>query len=310
MSKHVDPRPLAVIVTYNGMLWIERCLASVLESIGAVDIVVVDNGSTDGTQDRIRTAFPEVELIQAEENLGFGQANNIGLRKALHSDAPYVLLLNQDAWLTPGSLERLIHMSEQHPQFGILSPMHLNGAGDRLDERFAEYIVPFKCPDLYSDLVLGKVRPDPYPVSFVNAAGWLITRKCLRTVGGFNPNFFHYGEDSNYIHRLQYHGLRTGIVPSAWMHHDRSERQANPYFDDPVLLRARQLKIAFADPNMDRSLTGELAAFKRKVRKFVFSLQRTEARIAMAEWKELHDAVAPQLIRDRERSKQPGETFL
>lgn len=252
---------LAVVVTYNAMPWVDRCVGSLGS---AVHILVVDNGSTDGTQDRIRTAFPEVELIQAEENLGFGQANNIGLRKALQLGAPHVLLLNQDAWLTPGSLDRLVNMSEQHPHFGVLSPMHLNGPGDQLDVGFSNYIVPKQCPDLVSDLVLGTPREDPYPITFVNAAAWLITMKCLRTVGGFNPNFFHYGEDVNYLHRLHYHGLQTGIVAHAWVHHDRGGRQANRYFDDPVLRRGRQLKMAFANPNTERSLSAELDALKRK----------------------------------------------
>jgi GT2 family glycosyltransferase len=311
MGKEVrDPGTTAIIVTYNGMPWLDRCLGSLLDASMAVDILVVDNGSTDGTVEAVRERYPQVELVCTEHNLGFGQANNIGLRKALESGAPHVLLLNQDAWLTPGSLELLVRTAEQHPQFGILSPMHLNGAGDRLDQQFSYYIEPNRCPGLYSDMVLGRSRPDPYPVTFVNAAAWLITRKCLRTVGGFNPNFFHYGEDVDYLQRLRYHGLQVGIVSGAWVHHDRGERQANPYFDDPALVRARELKLAFADPNKDRDLSAALVALRRKTWKYLFTLQRTEARLVMAERQALKDAVLPGLIADRERCKQPGETFL
>lgn len=310
MNVHADPRPLAVIVTYNGMQWLDRCLGSLLDGSVAVDMVVVDNGSTDGTVEAVRDRYSQVELVCAERNLGFGQANNVGLRKALELGSPHVLLLNQDAWLTPGSLENLVRMAKQHPQFGILSPMHLNGPGDRLDHGFSEYIVPSRCPGLYSDMVLGRPRPDPYPVSFVNAAAWLISRKCLRTVGGFNPVFFHYGEDDNYLDRLHYHRLQAGIVAGAWVHHDRGEREVNPYFADPALLRARQLKTAFADPNKDRDLSAELSALRRKTWKYLFSLQRAEARRVMAERQELKNAVLPQLIAERERCKKPGETFL
>ena len=73
---------LVIIVTYNGMKWLERCLSSLIASSVASDVFIVDNGSTDGSQDYIRSNFKDAIFIQSEENLGFGKANNIGLQYA------------------------------------------------------------------------------------------------------------------------------------------------------------------------------------------------------------------------------------
>ena len=88
---------LTIIVTYNGMKWLDRCLGSLRESSLKTDVVAVDNGSTDGTPEYIAANFPEVQLHCTGENLGFGRANNVGLQKAVAEGYDYVYLLNQDA---------------------------------------------------------------------------------------------------------------------------------------------------------------------------------------------------------------------
>jgi GT2 family glycosyltransferase len=127
-----------IIVTYNGMEWVDRCLGSVYGRVGQL-VIVVDNVSTDGTPERIRSRFPDVVLIKAMANLGFGKANNLGISEALNRGATSVFLLNQDAWLEEGALGHLLQVQLEHPGFGVLSPVHLNGAGDDLDVRFEGY---------------------------------------------------------------------------------------------------------------------------------------------------------------------------
>ena len=90
---------VAIIVTYNAVPWLERCLGSLQASSVPVQTVIVDNRSTDETVNTIRTRYPQTVLIENQENLGFGQANNIGIRYALEHEATHVLLLNQDAWI-------------------------------------------------------------------------------------------------------------------------------------------------------------------------------------------------------------------
>lgn len=214
-------RTLVVIVAYNGLKWIDRCLGSVVSYPSElVTAFVVDNGSTDGTVEYIRKAFPSVHLIEAEENLGFGRANNIGFRYALEHGYDYVYLLNQDAWVYPDTLGSLVQTMDRNPAYGVISPLQITASGDKLDPRFAK-----KYPHKFSDTPSGIVE-----VPFVMAAHWMISRTCLETVGAFSPAFKHYGEDDNYLHRTMWHGFKVGVLHSAKAVHDRELRSETKAF--------------------------------------------------------------------------------
>ncbi len=216
----------AIIVTYNGMKWYKNCFDSLMNSSIPVDIIIVDNKSSDETIDFIKQNYPEVHLIENEINLGFGKANNLGLKYAIGQNADYIFLLNQDAWVKPDTIERLIQKMEENPEYGILSPIHLDGTEQNLDFNFSYYILPDRCPGLISDYVTkGEAEDKIYPFKFVNAALWLVSRKCIDTVGGFDPLFPHYGEDENYIQRLDYHKLQVGLYPKVFGIHDRSRSE-------------------------------------------------------------------------------------
>lgn len=210
---------LVVVVTYNGMRWIRRCLGSVsgIRSalLAAVDLYVVDNASTDGTPDCVAACFPDAILRRSGENLGFGRANNLGLQYALEHGYDAVYLLNQDAWLLDGALEELVRLARALPAFGILSPLQLQADGERPDARFARRLSAAAAVDGSEP-----VRELP----FVMAAHWLVSRACLEKVGLFDPIFDHNGEDDNYCDRARYHGFRIGVALSARAVHDRADR--------------------------------------------------------------------------------------
>ncbi|MBA3986000.1 MAG: glycosyltransferase family 2 protein [Flavobacteriales bacterium] len=210
-----------IIVTYNAMPWISKCL----ESTKPYPVVVVDNASQDETLNYIKTNYPEITLLPQDTNLGFGQANNIGISYALKKGAESVFLLNQDAYLVNDCLENLVSVQKNNPEYGILSPIHLNGKGNLLDKNFSHYVRYDANPYFYSDFVLNIQKKLIYEVPFVNAAGWLLSKKCLETVGGFDPLFFHYGEDDNYCQRANYHGFKVGVVPTTFLKHDRENRK-------------------------------------------------------------------------------------
>ena len=205
-----------IIVTFNGLQWLQKCL----DSTFPYPVIIIDNYSTDGTPQFIKTNYPEAILFEQNENLGFGKANNIGISHALKLGADFVFLLNQDAYLFPDTIEKLVTGQNANPDYGVLSPIHLNGKGDRLDRNFSHYVNYNANPDFYSDFVLKNPLLDVYGVPFVNAAGWLISKNCLETVGGFDPVFFHYGEDDNYCQRVLYHGFKIGICPNTFIRHD------------------------------------------------------------------------------------------
>lgn len=217
-------RIIVIVVTYNAMMWIDRCFGS-LQCSGIVpDVFVVDNGSTDGTQDYIKEYFPQVIFHQSEENLGFGKANNIGLRYAIDNDYDYIYLLNQDAWVMSDTFETMIAVSKGHPEYGILSPMQYKGDARSLDEYFSRLITNDGSNyGFINDILADELKP-VYDVNFVMAAHWLITRDCLLKIGGFSPTFPHYGEDDNFCDRVRYGGYMIGVVPKAKAVHEGGTR--------------------------------------------------------------------------------------
>lgn len=206
-----------VVVTYNGMRWIERCLRCLAESTVHTEVIVVDNGSTDGTRDFVPVAFPHVIWMPQVGNLGFGGGNNIALRYALDHDADYVLLLNQDAYLQPNAIEEMLQVSDGR---NLVSPLHLCGDGSRIDTMFRQSLKRAD-NELLDDLLINGRCRRTYDVGEVCAACWFMPIDLIRQIGGFNPIFFQYGEDNNYYTRLTFHGRKTVVAPYARMWHDR-----------------------------------------------------------------------------------------
>jgi GT2 family glycosyltransferase len=263
-SKPATPPMRSIVVTQNAVPWLDRCLGSLADAGVPLRITVVDNASNDGTPERIARSYPGVELVALPTNVGFGAANNIGLGTALQEGAEFVLLLNQDAWVLPDTLPLLVAAAAAAPDYGVLSQLHLNGSGLALDAKFANYIVPASCPGLLSDLALRRAS-GVYPVRFVNAAAWLLTRRCLETVGGFSPTFFHYGEDDNYVARVRFHGLTIGIVPEARAYHDRAERPPDPRFHSEEAGRLRAIRLHYSDPAGNGDPRTDRRRFRRRV---------------------------------------------
>ena len=206
-------RILVVIVTYNGMQWLERCLDSVFSSTVPADVFVCDNGSEDSSADFIAGRYPSVFLVRSKVNLGFAKANNLGLKHALDNGYDFVYLLNQDAWVLPDTFGKLIGEFGSG-KWGILSPLQMRPDMVTPDRRFKRhYHGPLEPTDEVS------------PVRFVMAAHWMLSSECLRKTGLFSPAFYHYGEDNNYCDRARYHGFGIGVVPSAVGIHDRQDRK-------------------------------------------------------------------------------------
>jgi len=212
----------SVIATYNGMRWIDRCLKSLFESSQHSHIIVIDNGSNDNTVAFIKANFPSVQLIETEKNLGFGQANNIGLKLAKEHKADYTFLLNQDAWVEKDTISKLMQAHIENPLLGIISPIHLTGTGEEFDRIFYDYLSKSDVKNLVTASLLHKQSFDGViNTSFVNAAAWLISSECLMKTGGFDPVFFHYGEDNNYAHRVLFKGFTIGILCNTYVFHDK-----------------------------------------------------------------------------------------
>lgn len=259
-------RIFAIVIAYNGMQWYERCLRSLLDSDIDVRIIVVDNASTDGTVDYIRTNFPEVILIEAGLNLGFGKANNLALKHVVRTGFDYVFLLNQDAWVETGTIRKLVEIQQKHPEYGIVSPMHARKDRLSLYMQILDGNENNPNKELISDLYCGTVK-DIYKERYVNAAAWLMSRSTIDVIGGFDPIFNHYEEDVDYLNRAAFHNVLVGICPSVSIIHDHQTAPSGCQSEKAIRKRREQaLTVDLINPSNSISLLSyELKMLKKGV---------------------------------------------
>jgi N-acetylglucosaminyl-diphospho-decaprenol L-rhamnosyltransferase len=214
----------AVVVTYNALPWLEQCLAST----GGVPTVVVDNGSTDGTQALVRERFPAVRLLE-QENAGLGAGWNRGIEE---TESRYVLILNADAWLTGGSLERLVALADSRPDAAVVAPRLLNvdGTLQRSVRSFptlwrlaTEYLFLRKLAPrtrLFNAFYAGGFEHDRlYEADWVMGACLLVRREAIGQVGLLDTSFFLFGEEVDWCYRFRRSGWTVLFVPGAECRH-------------------------------------------------------------------------------------------
>lgn len=253
-----------IIVSYNFERWIDRCLGSLRASECTADVIVVDNCSQDHTVQRIQKDYPEARLIQSKTNLGFGRANNIGIKIALEEGYDYIFLLNQDAWIDANTIGTLADLGEKHPDFGIISPVHLTGKGDQLDFGFADYTHLKSKEEI--------ITTDFTEIPYINAAFWMIPTRVLRITGGFSPLFYHYGEDVDFVNRLHYHGFKIVYAP-VFGYHDREKRVVTK----PMEYTAKTVYLLTAYTNVNHSFGYcFIKAIGGGFQQVVYAIQRKE----------------------------------
>jgi GT2 family glycosyltransferase len=219
------PPPLAVvIVNWNGRHLLDACLTSVFAQKPAPErVIVVDNGSADGSLAYLRDAWSQVETVDAGSNLGFAGGNNLGIREALAGGAEFVLLLNTDAELLPGALAELrAALNEAGDAVWAASPKILHRADPALiwsaGGRF----------DWWRGLSIdrGWLERDrgqydrPELMEFANCCCLLVRSRTFREVGLLDDGYFMYFEDSELSARAGRTGARVAYRPSARVLHD------------------------------------------------------------------------------------------
>lgn len=215
-----------VIVAWNTRDFLKQCLRSVHESKKAFpfEIIVVDNASTDGTPEMVQTEFPDVELIENDQNLGFARANNIALRKILESKiSNYVLLLNSDTIIPERSIERMAQYLENNPQIGAAAPSLVLPDG-RLQIgptgylpslftgityfSFLSKLLPHVCRGLFVDPQSSAKKRTGIRVDWLSGACLMLRRDTIEKVGLMDEDYFFYLDDVDWGRRM----IRSGIV--------------------------------------------------------------------------------------------------
>ena len=217
-------QPLVYVIILNWNLKDDTadCITSVLNSdYSNYRVLVVDNGSSDGSPEFLRHSFPDVEVIVNPANLGFAAGNNIGIRHALRVEADYVFLLNNDTVVDTSMLSTLVAYAESAPSIGMVAPKILYHTDKnriwRLGERVHRWLpVP---------LSLGRNQIDkgqfsePIEVDYVTFCGVLIKRRLLETIGLLDEHFVFGYEDADFCHRARDAGYRVICQPQARMWH-------------------------------------------------------------------------------------------
>jgi GT2 family glycosyltransferase len=220
-SSMADASSAVIVATYNALPWLEQCLGSV----AGVETVVVDNGSTDGTVAFVRERFPSVEVVE-QENLGLAAAWNRGLEATAESD--YVLILNADAWLTAGSLDRLVEFAGSRPDAAVVGPRLLNPDGT-LQRSVRGFPTPWRLATEY--LFLRKLAPrsslfnafyaggfdhdEVREAEFVMGACMLVRRSAIAQVGSLDEAFFLFSEETDWCYRFVQAGWKVLFYPGA-----------------------------------------------------------------------------------------------
>jgi GT2 family glycosyltransferase len=217
-----DCRVGVVILTWNSAAVISDCVSSVLASDLQMKVCVVDNGSTDGTPELVAKSFPDVELIQTGENLGYAGGNNVGISELLRRGMEYIFVLNPDAVVEPGTIGRLLARADADRELAAVSPVITYRDSDRIwyggseiDWRTGE--TKHSC----EGQLIGSVSVAEFTERFCGCAA-LLRSSVLARVGLFDERFFLYFEDTELSVRMQRAGFKIGVESSAVCRHANS----------------------------------------------------------------------------------------
>jgi GT2 family glycosyltransferase len=194
-----------ITVNTNNRKILEECLASVYASTHKIsfEIIVSDNGSTDGSQAMVKTKFPSVKLIENKENLGFIKASNLGLKIAA---GRYHMLLNDDTIVKDGALDKLVEFMDSHPDAGACGAKLLNINGTVQ----------------HQGGVFGKkfwLAKKPTAVDFVIGAALVARKEVIEKVGVMDENLFFYNDDLDWCMSIRQAGWKIYFVPGAEIIH-------------------------------------------------------------------------------------------
>lgn len=214
-----------VLVCWNNKAYLDPCLKSLYEGglKSSFDVVVVDNGSTDGSQEMLAEKYPDVILIQNDGNLGLGKASNQGIEA---TNGRYVLLLNNDTLVNGTALDMLVEFLDEHPEAGAVGGKLLNPDGS-----FQSGYAPFST--LLEEFLIvthiGEILWPGYPShgdsNEIKSTGWLssacllVRRSALDRVGLLDENYFIYGDEADLQYRLKKAGWKVYFLPSSAIIH-------------------------------------------------------------------------------------------
>lgn len=227
-----------VIVNWNAEYYLQKCLASLaaVPRSRSIEILVVDNASTDGSADMVKANFPHVKLIRCDQNTGFAKANNLAIQE---SNGRYITLMNPDVEIIPGCLDALADYLDQNPQAGNVGPLVLNPdmtlqsscrKFPTLWNNFCSatgLATIFKSWRFFSgEHMLYSSHDRTAAVDVLVGCFWMMRREAVEVVGPLDEDFFLYGEDLDWCRRCWKAGWQVIFFPGAQVIHYRGASSA------------------------------------------------------------------------------------
>jgi GT2 family glycosyltransferase len=293
------PDVAVAIVSYNTRDILRDCLRTVVAN-GPSQIVVADNGSTDGSAEMVRAEFPSARVVVDEGNPGYGAAANHAVAAC---DAPYVLLLNSDTLLPAGTLAPLREYMESHPRAAMVGPRLRHGDGSLHRSCFAfpsaTFLVveqsPLRAlarwiPPLRRHYFIDWEPDAPRVVPWVYGAALMLRRTAFESVGGYDPAFYMYYEEVDLAYRLAQAGWETHVAPVAEITHLGGASTSRVWA--PMKEQNFRSLIRFGAHHMSRARSRRLAVTLE-------ALIRAKARV---------ESARRLLVRDPARRHELGET--
>ncbi len=286
-----------VVVTYNALPWLERCLDSVAE----YETIVVDNGSADGTVELVREQYPDVKLIE-QPNLGLAAGWSRGIESA---SGRFILLLNADAWAVGNAVEQLAAFADEHPQAAMVGPKLLNTDGS-LQRSVRGFPTLWRLATEY--FFLRKLGPRTHAfnafyagdfdhdetreVEFVMGACMLVRRDAIDAVGPPDSAFFLFSEETDWCYRFHQAGWSVLFFPGAEFVHVSGASHGGRFFKENVRGHLRFFAKHHGAREADRAR--RLMLWALRLRGVLFRGERGRMYRDTASW--LASGSAPQLV--------------
>ncbi len=213
------PKISIVILNWNGRQHLKKCLLSIKEiSYAPLEVIVVDNSSSDNSAEMVKKEFPEVVLVLNQKNLGYSGGNNIGIKK---STGEYVFILNNDTQVSKDFLDPLVSVMEQDATLGCVQPKLLYGSNHNLLNAVGSYFTSTGFLYHYGYRKRENLRQYNVPLTIYSAKGaaMLLRKSALKKIGLFDEDFFIFFEETDLCHRLWLAGYKVVYVPNSIIYH-------------------------------------------------------------------------------------------
>jgi len=215
-------RIAVILLNWNSYEHTCNCIQSLEQCVGeAFDIIIIDNGSQDGSIQKLEEEFKKVIFIKHDRNLGFAGGNNRGFEFAIEKNYEYVMMLNNDVFVQPSFLTYLINYIDYHPEVGAIQPkIFFNKDRTKIWNGGSRYASFFGC--VYSKNYLrkeGQLQQTLHEVDWITGCAFLVCTSVLKEIGLLNEKFFIYYEDVDLSFRIKQAGYKLIFHPDSVIFH-------------------------------------------------------------------------------------------